>query len=242
MGSNNPKFETTPPLDLSNALPPLETEQFFTLRGSAKFQGPDDPQPVEYIDYVSITVDINNNMADLQGLFQPKAIDKTIGMLDITGSVNEYVKDGRLYNLAKEGGGGTLYITVNNDEAEYTFIMKINFDNSTLSGDQQLQTALPFKTYGADRFILRKSVPRVPVMGVTLDKSTLSMTVNDQEILTAAVSPANAANKNVIWSSDGDDVATVVDGVVEAVGAGTCTITATTEEGGHEDSCSITVS
>jgi hypothetical protein len=242
MGSNNPKFETTPPVDLSNALPPLETEQFFTLQGSAKFQGPDDPQPVEYIDYVSITVDVSNNMADLQGLFQAKAIDKIIGMLDITGTISEYVKDGKLYNLAKEGKGGTLYITVNNDEAEYTFILKISFDNSTLSGDQQLQTALPFKTYGADRFILRKSVPRIPVTGVTLDQSALSMTVGDYETLTATVSPANAANQNVTWESSDTNIAEVVDGVVEAVGAGTCTITVTTEEGDHTGTCSITVS
>jgi uncharacterized protein YjdB len=190
---------------------------------------------VEYIDYVSITADISNNMADLQGLFQPKAIDKTIGMLDITGSISEYVKDGKLYNLAKEGKGGTLYITVNNDEAEYTFIMKISFDNSTLSGDQQLQTALPFKTYGADRFIIRKSVPRVQVTGVALDQSALSMSVADQEILIATVNPANATNQNVIWTSDDDDVATVVDGVVEAVGAGTCTITVTTVYFGPTD-------
>jgi hypothetical protein len=244
MGKNNPKFETAPPLDLSGALPPFDTEQFFTLLGSVKFQGPDDPQPVEYIDYVSITLDINNNMADLQGLFQTEAIDKTIGMLDITGSINEYVKDGKLYNLAKEGKGGTLFITVydEKEKIEYTFILKISFDNSTLSGDQQLQTALPFKTYGEGRFILRKSVPRVPVTGIALDQSSLSMTVGDIEPLSATVSPADATNQNVTWTSSDSNVATVVDGLVEAVAAGTCTITATTEEGGYSASCDITVS
>jgi hypothetical protein len=242
MGANNPKFETTPPLDLSGAFSPLETEQFFTLLGSARFQGPDDPQPVEYIDYVSITMNINNNMADLQGLFQNEAIDKTIGMMDITGTINEYVMDGKLYNLAKEGKGGTLFITVYNDDAEYTFILKISFDNSTLSGDQQLQTALPFRTYGADRFILRKSMPHIPVTGIALDQNSLTMAENDQETLTATVSPANATNRNVTWSSDDEDVATVVDGLVTAVGTGTCTITATTEEGSFTDTCSVTVS
>jgi hypothetical protein len=245
MGRNNPKFENVPPVDHSGALPPYTDEvapQFFTLLGSAKFQGPDDPQPVEYIDYVSIMLDINNNMADLQGLFQTEAIDKTIGMLDITGSVNEYVKDGKLYNLAKESKGGTLYITVKNDKAEYTFISKISFDNSTLSGDQQLQTALPFKTYGADRFILRKSVPRIPITGIALNQASLSMNTGDYETLTAEVSPANATNPNVTWVSDDTNVADVVDGVVEAVGAGTCTIMATTEEGGFSDTCTITVS
>jgi hypothetical protein len=245
MGANNPKFEDAPPVDHSGALPPYTDDaapQFFTLLGSAKFQGPDDPQPVEYIDYVSITLDINNNMADLQGLFQTEAIDKTIGMLDITGSVNEYVKDGKLYNLAKEGKGGALYITVKNDKAEYTFILKISFDNSTLSGDQQLQTALPFKTYGADRFILRKSVPRIPVTGIALDQASLSMTVGGYETLVATISPANAANRNVIWASDDTNVAEVADGVVEAVGAGTCTVTAAAEDGGFVDTCTVSVS
>jgi hypothetical protein len=242
MGRNNPKFETTPPLDLSGALPPFETEQFFTLQGSARFQGPDDPQPVEYIDYVSITLDINNNMADLQGLFQTEAIDKTIGMLDITGTVTEYVKDGKLYNLAKEGKGGTLYITLYNDMAEYIFILKISFDNSTLSGDQQLQTALPFKTYGADRFIIRKKVSRIPVTGIVLDQSSLSMAVGDQDILTATVSPANATNQNVTWASSDTAIATVDDGVVTAVGTGSATITAETEEGSFTDICTVTVS
>jgi hypothetical protein len=159
MGKNNPKFEVTNPISLSGALPLITTEQFFTLMGSAKFQGPDDVQPVEYTDYVDISLEINNNMEDLQGLFQTEAIDKSIGMLNISGTINEYVNDGKLYNLAKEGKGGTLYIEVYNDEAKYEFILKINFDNSTLSGDKQLQTALPFKTFGEDRFILRKTVP-----------------------------------------------------------------------------------
>jgi uncharacterized protein YjdB len=245
MGANNPKFEDAPPVDHSGALPPYTDEaapQFFTLIGSAKFQGPDDPQPVEYIDYVSITLDINNNMADLQGLFQTEAIDKTIGMLDITGSFSEYVKDGKLYKLAKEGKGGTLYITARNDKAEYTFILKISFDNSTLSGDRQLQTALPFKTYGADRFILRKSVPRIPVTGIALDYASLSINTGGYKTLVATISPANATNPNVIWASDDTNVADVVDGVVEAVGAGTCTITATTEEGGFTDTCAVSVS
>jgi hypothetical protein len=81
-------------------------------------------------------------------------------MLDITGTINEYVKDGKLYNLAKQGKGGELHITVFSepDDVEYEFILQISFDNSTLSGDTQLQYALPFTTYGEDRFILRKKV------------------------------------------------------------------------------------
>jgi len=160
MGSNNPELEDSPPVSLANKLPAFTTEEFITLQGNWKFKGPNDPAPDEYIDGVDITLSITNNMSDLKGLFQREAIDKSLGMLDVTGTINEYVKDGKLYNLAKQGEGGELRVTVysEKDDAEYEFILKISFDNSTLSGDVQLQYALPFTTYGEDRFIIRKKV------------------------------------------------------------------------------------
>jgi len=158
MGSNNPELEDSPPVSLANKLPAFATEEFITLRGNWKFKGVNYSALKEYIDGVDITLVITNNMTDLKGLFQKEAIDKALGMLNITGTINEYVKDGELYNLAKQGEGGELHITVYNekDDAEYEFILRISFDNSTLSGDNQLQYALPFTTYGEDRFIIRR--------------------------------------------------------------------------------------
>jgi len=162
MGRNNPLLEKDAPVNLDGKLPAYETEEFITLQGSWKFKGPYDDEPVEYIDGVDITVSITNNMEELRGLFQKEAIDKTLGMLNITGTINEYVKYGKLYNLSKEGKGGDLYITVRSDvdDAEYVFVFKISFDNSTLSGDSQLQYALPFSTYGEDRFKIIKIVKK----------------------------------------------------------------------------------
>jgi hypothetical protein len=161
LGSNNPELEDSPPFSMANKLPAFTTEEFITLAGNWKFKGPADAAPVEYIDGVDITLVITNNMSDLKGLFQKEAIDKSLGMLGITGTINEYVKDGKLYNIAKQGKGGELHITVysETDDAEYEFILNINFDNSTLSGDDQLKYALPFTTYGEDRFIIRKKSP-----------------------------------------------------------------------------------
>jgi len=160
MGANNSELEDAPPVSMANKLPAFATEEFITLQGAWKFKGPEDAVPDEHIAGVSITLDITNNMQNLQGLFQKEAIEKSLGMLDITGTINEYVKDGKLYNLAKQGKGGELHITVLSDKdgIEYEFILKINFDNSTLSGDPQLQYALPFKTFGEERFLLRKTV------------------------------------------------------------------------------------
>lgn len=81
----------------------------------------------------------------------------------------------------------------------------------------------------------------VAVTGVTLDQSTLTMEVGDEVTLTATVAPANATNKTVTWSSDDTDVATVDNGVVTAVAAGTCAITVTTSDGSFTATCDVTV-
>lgn len=75
--------------------------------------------------------------------------------------------------------------------------------------------------------------PTVPVTGVTLDKSALSLDLkkNQTATLTATVSPDNATDKTVTWNSSAPSVATVENGVVTAVGVGDATITVTTGNG-----------
>ena len=73
----------------------------------------------------------------------------------------------------------------------------------------------------------------IAVTGVSLDKTSLSLTEGASEKLLATVSPANATNKSVTWSSSDDSVATVdANGKVTAVKAGTATITVRTVDGG----------
>ena len=70
------------------------------------------------------------------------------------------------------------------------------------------------------------------VTGVQLNKTETNLTAGSTETLTATVSPDNAANKNVTWSSSNTDVATVDEnGKVTAVGAGSATIKATATNG-----------
>jgi len=83
---------------------------------------------------------------------------------------------------------------------------------------------------------------QVPVTGVTLNMNTLVMTEGDTQSLVATVTPTNATNKNVTWSSNNTTVATVSNsGVVTAKKAGSATITVTTEDGGKTASCVVTV-
>ena len=84
-------------------------------------------------------------------------------------------------------------------------------------------------------------VPTVAVTGVRLNKTSLSFTgTGSSQTLTATVSPSNATNKTITWSSSNTSVATVSNGVVKAVGFGTATITAKSNNG-KTASCSVTV-
>ena len=84
-------------------------------------------------------------------------------------------------------------------------------------------------------------VPTVAVTGVSLNKTSLSFTgTGSSQTLTATVSPSNATNKTLTWSSSNTSVATVFYGVVEAVGFGTATITAKSNNG-KTASCTVTV-
>lgn len=79
----------------------------------------------------------------------------------------------------------------------------------------------------------------VPVASVSLNKNALTLTEGESETLTATVLPDNATSKAVSWSVSPAGFATVSGGLVTAVKAGACTVTATC--GGKSASCNVTV-
>ena len=83
----------------------------------------------------------------------------------------------------------------------------------------------------------------VHVTSVSLNKSSVVFYQDDPAItLTANVLPANAENKNVIWSSNNTSVATVSDGVVTPVSPGDATITVKSVDGNKTATCKVSVS
>ena len=86
-----------------------------------------------------------------------------------------------------------------------------------------------------------------PVSGISLSKSSASMYVGDSPLaLTAAITPSNASDKSVVWSSSDASVASVtagsgLDATVTPVAAGTATITVSTPDGKFSASCALTV-
>lgn len=80
----------------------------------------------------------------------------------------------------------------------------------------------------------------VAVTGVKLDQTTLTLNAGESAQLTATVSPSNATNKNVTWSSNNSNVS-VSGGKVTAKTAGSAIITVTTADGGYTAQCNVTV-
>jgi len=84
-------------------------------------------------------------------------------------------------------------------------------------------------------------ITTVPVTGVTLNQKSISLSVGGTATLTATVTPDNATNKAVTWSSSDPTKATVSNGVVTAVAEGTAAIKVTTADGNKTDTCTVTV-
>lgn len=78
-----------------------------------------------------------------------------------------------------------------------------------------------------------------PINGITLDQTVATLTEGETLTLKATVSPDDATDKTVTWTTSDASVATVADGVVTAVAAGTATITA--KAGEHSATCVVTV-
>lgn len=86
------------------------------------------------------------------------------------------------------------------------------------------------------------SVNTVPVTGITLNKTSLNLEIGKPVMLIPAITPDNATNKTVIWSSNNSSIASVDKfGIVTGKLAGTAKITATTVDGSYKAACDITI-
>ncbi|WP_172916778.1 Ig-like domain-containing protein [Capnocytophaga canis] len=82
----------------------------------------------------------------------------------------------------------------------------------------------------------------ITVAYVSLDNETITLLEGDTKTLVATVSPTNATNKKITWTTTDKTIATVdANGKVTAITAGVVSITATTEDGGKKASCRVTV-
>ena len=135
------------------------------------------------------------------------------------------------------------------DETKYTG--KFTSASETISltttnpGDYYLHVLTVDKAGNKKEKVSEKVIVKSLVTKITLNPTKLNFVVGDiaSKKLSATIEPADAMNKNVIWTSTDANVATVNgSGEVTAVGKGTCTIKATSEKNANVyGSCSVTV-
>ena len=141
---------------------------------------------------------------------------------------------GELYWL---GVGGDA--EVSEDEREMmAFSAKINLEE----GKFDLFTVTdPMMEFAGLYFEYTDDTEKVAATGVTLDQTEVSVKWHEQVKLTATVTPENATNKNVRWTSSDETIAIVKGGVVTGLAEGEATITVTTRDGGFTAECKVTV-
>jgi uncharacterized protein YjdB len=127
----------------------------------------------------------------------------------------------------------------------------LNYKATSISrGYRYLKVEFPYGTIESDNWTASINkvsfvygvTSTIPVSGVTLDKTALSLKVGEASPLSATVAPDNAANKAVTWSSSNPAVATVDNnGTVTGAGAGSATIKVTTADGSKTADCIVQV-
>jgi uncharacterized protein YjdB/endonuclease I len=162
------------------------------------------------------------------------------GYLDGTSTDSTY-----LAITAAASAGTTQQWTISIDSTGYSAAITCN-GKTTRTALRWNSTSPRFSTYDTEtsaiyNCYLYKRAAAVAVTSVSLAPTTLALNVGQTSILVATISPTNATNKAVTWSSNNNSIATVANGVVTAVAAGSATITVTTADGGHTATCAVTV-
>lgn len=140
--------------------------------------------------------------------------------------------------------------TTKEEEEEFEYPVELKYIDS--SGDAMIyEVSIDGRVFDATitvNFVENGELPDEPkvdpiikVEKITLNKENLNLEVGKSFKLVATVSPDNATNKKVKWSSSNEKVVKVVDGNVTAVGVGTATITVVSEDGNAKVSLNVSV-
>ena len=136
---------------------------------------------------------------------------------------------------------GADYFTVSIDGGMTSAPIPVNPGMFAVPGGLSIGTHTLRVVCGDDDWHIAIAVAEViHATGVTIDYTSVPMTVGETIVLKASVVPADAVEKDIVWSSSDVSVATVSNGTVKAVSAGTAVITASV--GDLKATCSISVS
>ncbi len=156
------------------------------------------------------------------------------------------IDDYCLYYEAYSSGGssGSPVLTYNQQAGTYRVVaihsFTFNSSKTVLSGgphlnDKNRQIIEQWLLWTPER-------QEKPIESITLNKTSLSLQMGEQETLVATVLPEDASNKKLIWSSSNTAVAIIDNsGMVKTVGGGSALIRARTVDGSKEATCTVSV-
>ena len=132
---------------------------------------------------------------------------------------------------------------------EYVTLKAVTDENNTFLGyynkNGELISSLDeysFSVSNDESFIAKFTNNKVDVSSVSFDKSSIDMIIGEQTLCSATVSPSNATNKWLKYSSNNKDVVSVTDdGIVEALSEGDAVIMASTIDGKCEAQLNVHV-
>ena len=175
--------------------------------------------------YVSVSLGLGTAVSSNKHIFQVKIIDAKGNERGYVEEAVAYSMDGYTDKETVKALDGTILLPA---AGTYTVELRNNRDYCKGSIRNVILT------YAADA-----PSEIVEVSAVELNKTELALDIQEVEQLIATVSPDNATDPSVTWTSSDEAVATVSDGFVTAVAAGTATITA--KAGEKSATCAITV-
>lgn len=182
---------------------------------------------------------ISNMLGKIVGMYD-KAYDKIQQIINSTG----FVPNGDLSNNI--GSLGTSSGSQNQFNNGITTAPNYRPDNFTNVNTGQIQNGTTQNNNDWIQGEISKNpdLSNRPVAEITLSPLTLSIQEGSTANISATIRPNDAKNKSLQWVSSNPDVATVANGTVHAVKAGSTTISAIATDGGgatSSNSCAVTV-
>lgn len=147
-----------------------------------------------------------------------------------------FVRSSQTSNFSYSGLGATSRVLTDGCWDAWSWNGNMNTSEGTQPGDVFVAATIPSGGGGDE-----PEIPVIHVTSISLNKSSLRLQAGANATLVAGISPVNADNKQVTWSSSDTGIATVEDGVVTGAKFGVVKITAQSVDGGYTTVCEVTV-
>jgi uncharacterized protein YjdB len=202
-----------------------QKEALLAYEKNLNFQGTDEV----------LRLESNENFSNEQLLYSSS--DESIIKVDKSGNLISVGEGSAVLTITTKDQKQTQALVVNvGPEAISEYLKKNPKDNKETVKSKPVDKSLP----EVNDEELNKVIPT----SITLNKNDVTLNLNSKSktvALKATIEPSNTTDKEIIWTSSNNDIATVVNGVVTAKKPGTTTITATTNDNVVAATATITV-